>query len=95
MTYADDFSSAGNLQNLRRWWSVLTEVGPKFGRYPEPTKTWLVVKPCAWEKVEFIFLGNKIKITTEGHRYLGESVGTRKFEDLYITRNVTVKDSSY
>ena len=47
MAYADDFSSAGNLQNLRRWWSVLTEVGPKFGRYPEPTKTWLVAKPCA------------------------------------------------
>ena len=28
--YADDFSAAGNLKNLRRWWSVLTEIDPKF-----------------------------------------------------------------
>ena len=54
MAYVDDLSSADfssshhlHLQNLRRWWSVLIEVGPKFGRYPEPTKTWLVAKPCA------------------------------------------------
>ena len=44
MAYADDFSAAGNLKDLRRWYSVLTEIGPKFGYYPEPTKTWLVVK---------------------------------------------------
>ena len=75
MAYADDFSAAGNLKDLRRWWSVLTEIGPKFGYYPEPTKTWLVVKPCASEKVESIFFGTKIKIT-EGCRYLGGSVVT-------------------
>ena len=61
---ADDFSAAGNLQNLRRWWSVLTEIGPKFSYYPEPTKTWLVAKPCVSEKVESLFFGTKIKITT-------------------------------
>ena len=85
VAYADDFSAAGNLQDLRRWWSVVTEIGPKFGCYPKPTKTWLVVKSCASEKVESVFLGTKIKITTEAHRYLGRSVSTRKFKDLYIT----------
>ena len=39
MVYADDFSVAGNSQDLRRWWSVLTEIGPKFGYYPELTQT--------------------------------------------------------
>ena len=73
--YADDFSAARNLQDLRRWWGVLTEIGPKFGYYPKPTKTWLVVKPCASEKVESIFFGTKIKIT-EGCRYLRGSVVT-------------------
>ena len=33
MAYADDFSAAGNLRDLRRWWSVLTEIGPKFSYY--------------------------------------------------------------
>ena len=55
MAYTDDFAAAGNLQHLRRCWSVLTEIGPKFGYYPEPTKTWLVAKPCASEKVESVF----------------------------------------
>ena len=59
MAYADDFSAAGNIQDLRRWWSVLTEVGPKFGYYPEPTKTWLVVKPRASEKLSPYFVEPK------------------------------------
>ena len=88
MTYADDFSAAGNLQDLRRWWSILTKTGPKFGYYPEPTKTWLAVKPCTSEKVEFVLFGTKTKITTEVRRYLGRSVSTRKCKDLYITAKV-------
>ena len=49
--YADDFSAARNLQDLTKWLSVRTEIGPKFGYYPEPTKTSLVVKLCASEIV--------------------------------------------
>ena len=87
MAYADDLSAAGNLQDLRRWWSVLTEFVPKLGYYPEPTKTWLA-KPCASEKVESVFFGVKMKITTESRRYYGGSVGTQWFKDLYITTKV-------
>ena len=88
MADADDFSGVGNLQELRRWWSALPEIGPKFGYYSEPTKTWLVVKPCLSEKVESVFLGTKIKIITEGRRYLGGSIGRQKFYNLYITAKV-------
>ena len=83
--HADDFSAAGNLKNLRRWWSVLTEIGPKFGYYLETTKTWLAVnKSCDSEKVESAFFRTKLKTTTEVRRQLGGSVGTRKFKDVYI-----------
>ena len=34
----------GKLQQLRRWWDKLNEVGPAFGYFPNATKTWLVVK---------------------------------------------------
>ena len=81
--YADNFSAAGNLKDLRRWWIVLTEIGPKFGYYPEPTKTWLVVKPRNSEKLESLFFGTKIKVTTEGRRYLGGSLNTQKFRPIY------------
>ena len=43
MAYSDDFSAARNLQKVRRWWSVPTEIALKFGYYPVPTRTWLVV----------------------------------------------------
>ena len=55
MASADDFSAAGNLQNLRRWRSVLIEIGLKFGYYPKLTKTWSLVKSCALEKDESAF----------------------------------------
>ena len=37
--YADDFSPGGNLQDLRRWWSVLTETGQKSDYHTRPTKS--------------------------------------------------------
>ena len=49
--YSANVYAARNLQDLRRWWSVLTEICPKFGYCPEPTKSWLLVKPCVSEKV--------------------------------------------
>ena len=88
MAYAGDFSAAGNLQDLRRWWSVLTEIGRKFSYYPEPAKTEVLVKPCASTKVKSVFFGTKIKVTTEGRIYLGGLVGTRTFKDLHITTKV-------
>ena len=75
MAYPDDSSAAGNLQVLKKWWSVLTKIGPKFGYYPEPTKTWVVVKPSVSEKTESVFFGTKIKIKTEDES-LNESLKT-------------------
>ena len=88
MAYADDFSVTRNVQDLRRWRSVLTEIGMEFGFYPNPTKACLVINPCASEKFESVFFGTKIKITTERCRYLRWLVGTRKFKDLYFTTKV-------
>ena len=31
LAYADDFSAAGKLEDLRKWWNTLTIIGPKFG----------------------------------------------------------------
>lgn len=40
MAYGDDFSATGNSQDLKGLWSVLTDIDPKFGYYPEPRTTW-------------------------------------------------------
>ena len=38
--YADDFTAAGSLENLKLWWTHLSRLGPLFGYYPEETKCW-------------------------------------------------------
>ena len=36
--YADDSSVGGKLTSVRAWFDLLTEVGPRFGYFPEPSK---------------------------------------------------------
>ena len=43
--YADDGGGGGILDQLLKWWTDVQEMGPNFGYYPKPSKTWLIVKP--------------------------------------------------
>ena len=42
--FADDITTAGKLKGLRRWWDKLCEIGPKYGYFPNATKTWIILK---------------------------------------------------
>ena len=42
--FADDSSGAGKLREIKKWWDILNEAGPKFGYFPKPSKTILIVK---------------------------------------------------
>ena len=53
--YADDATAGGMLASLRGWWDRLQAVGPQFGYQPNPTITWLVVKPDKAETAEECF----------------------------------------
>ena len=52
----------------------MQEIGPKFGLYPKPSKTWLSVKPKypkrATDRLPII------NITDQGHKYLGSYIGS-------------------
>ena len=74
LAYVDDFSAAGKLDDLRKWWGIFPIIGLKFDYYLEPTKTWLVVKPYGSQQTTRIFSGTNIKITNKGHRYPGQLV---------------------
>ena len=43
--HVDGGSAGGILDPLLKWWDNLKLKGPLLGYYPEPAKTWLVVKP--------------------------------------------------
>jgi len=64
--YADDGTGADTLDRLRNWWDALIELGPSFGYFPNPAKTYLIVKPGKLADAQKIFEGTNIQITVDG-----------------------------
>ena len=58
--YADDASAARNLSALREWWDHLMQIGPEYGYYPNPPKTWLIVKEEHFLQANQIFQGSGV-----------------------------------
>ena len=42
--YSDNFTAGGTVTSIKKCWDTLCKLGPKFGYYPKPSKTWLIVK---------------------------------------------------
>jgi len=72
--YADDGAGAGTLDQILQWWIDIQRLGPYYGYYPKPSKTWLIVKPEFLERAKVLFPG--INITDQGHKYLGSYIGS-------------------
>ena len=89
--YADDSCSVGSLTGIRKWWDNLSNIGPGYGYFPKPSKTWLIVKDEEkFYQAKEIFRGTSINITTEGHKHLGAVVGTESFRHEYVSSKIAV-----
>ena len=86
--YADDSAAGGTILDLKRWWNLLQVLGPRYGYFPNGTKSWLVVKEDAVDTVREVFDGTNIHITTKGHRYLGGVIGSEAFEQEFLQQKV-------
>eukprot|EP00794_Sanderia_malayensis_P005131 gene5131-biopygen4184 len=86
--YADDVTAAGSLINLKNWWENLIELGPKYGYFPEATKSWLIVKDDKMDEAQRIFEGSNIRITSDGKRHLGAVIGSSIFKDDYVNEKI-------
>ena len=87
--YADDSASAGKMHEMRKWWDQLNTSGPKFGYYPKPCKTVLIVKnPEDLELAREIFKDTGITIDTEGERHLGAVIGDQNFKEKYVKKKI-------
>ena len=49
--YADDSSAGSTLVNLRRLWDKLKEIGPRYGHFPNSSKTCILTKPYLVEQL--------------------------------------------
>ena len=84
IAFADDFTGVGTIPNLRMWYDLIKSHGPNIGYYPEPTKSWLIVKPEHLDHAIREFEGTGVNITIEGKRHLGAIIGSEAHKKTYI-----------
>ena len=48
--YLDDLTAACTVKEIKHWWRQLCQLGPKFGYFPEATKSWLIANVNAEAK---------------------------------------------
>ena len=88
--YADDSSAAGKLREMRKWWDILFKTGPKFGYFPKPSKTVLILKdPESYDLAVELFGDTEIEISRTGERHLGAVIGSTTFRSDYVTKKVS------
>ena len=87
--YADDLGGLGKLIEIRTWWDNICKFGPLLGYYPEPSKSWLIVKEQLADDASQIFSDTEIKITTEGRKYLGGFIGKQEAQSQYAKELVS------
>ena len=86
--YADDATAAGKLSVLRKWWEKLLTIGPSFGYFVNPSKTWLVTKDGHVGLASEIFGDTSVNITTQGRPVLGSPVGKPDYILHFVTQKV-------
>ncbi|XP_066925277.1 uncharacterized protein [Clytia hemisphaerica] len=86
--FADDLAGGGKLDNLLKGWTEINRAGPCLGYYPKASKSWLIVKEEKLQEAKDLFEGTNIKITSDGRKYLGGSIGTDEFKTEYLESKV-------
>ena len=92
VTFADDLTVAGKIVEIKQYWELLLQVGPKYGYYLKPSKSHLIVKEehfgrALYSKV--IFKGSEVKATKRGQWNLGAAIGKKEFKQEYIESMVS------
>jgi len=85
--FADDAQGVGKLPELRVWWEKLLALGPKYGYFPKPSKTHLVVKPHLIAEAREAFKDTGVQISM-GQRDLGAVIGDFESRIAHITAKV-------
>jgi hypothetical protein len=83
--YADD---AGSVANLRPWWDELARLGPSYGYFTNPSKTWLVSKEACLSDAISAFEGTNVNVTCKGRPYLGAPLGSSDYINTFVSEKV-------
>ena len=86
--YAHDSTTCGTIDRLLMWGHKLVDVGPTFGYFPNPSKTWLLVKEDLMDKANELFHDTGVFITSEDRPVLGSPVGTPDFISNWVKEKI-------
>ena len=86
--YADDAAGAGQVKRLREWWDVINTQGPRFGYFPNASKTWLVTKEDLLPSAMQAFADTDVQVTSDGRPYLGAALGTEEYAQAFVADKV-------
>jgi hypothetical protein len=78
--FADDSSASGPTPQVKGWYTLLCERGPKYGYHPQPRKTVAATRPTIRDRamVERLFWPEWPDLQiTHGNKYLGGYVGSQ------------------
>ena len=88
VAFADDFTVAGKVEDIKMHWDILCVTGPKYGYFPKAEKSFLIVKENHESKANNIFTNCNVEITSTGQRHLGAVVGDIKYKDKYVNEKI-------
>ena len=80
VAFADDLAVAGKINEIKRFWDAIENIGPKYGYFPKVSKSYLIVKNQDVDVASVIFNEANVKITTVAHRHLGAVIGSKDFK---------------
>lgn len=81
---ADDAPTSGKLVGIKIWWNNMTNIGPKYGYFPNASKTWLILKDEYLEEAEQLSQGTGAKIFCDRKNHLGSAIGSRRSVESYV-----------
>ena len=85
--YADDSSAIGEITNLHSWLVKLLEIGPRYGYFPEPNKSSLIVKESMLSYARSCFHDLGVNVVTNC-RFLGGVIGDTPGKHSFVSRQV-------
>ena len=88
--FADDAAAGGTLDDVHQWWEKLLEVGPRYGYYPNPKKTWLIIRQENADNatITSLFGQSGVNITMSGRKHLGAALGDTEFCHKFVESKV-------
>ena len=82
------YSTITKFENIKSYFNKLCEIGPKYGYFPEPSKSILICNPSNSQAAADAFKDFGFKITS-GARYLGGFIGTDESKADWIKKQVS------